>query len=207
MNHAEARNEFLAVMRQWEEEPPHVLHVARLTMQLYEGLASLHGLGADEGLMLEAAAHLHDTGWATADRGKEHHKESAKIIRRHPWQHFTPRQVQVMAQVARYHRKALPSMEHEDFAALEPGDRTLVEKLASMLRIGDALDRSHDQRVVRVTPQILADRIMLKLEATAPLERELATGLKKADLARAVFQREILYQVLEEPRPEGVASN
>jgi exopolyphosphatase/pppGpp-phosphohydrolase len=194
MNHDAAREEYLGVMRQWEEEPVHVSHVARLTMQLFEGFAPLHGLGPDEGLVLEAAAHLHDTGWTTADRGKEHHKESAKIIRKHVWQQFTPSQVRVMAQVARYHRKALPSMEHEDFAVLEPAERVLVEKLAALLRIGDALDRSHDQRVLRVTTQIMVDRIVLTLEATSMLERELATGHKKADLARAVYQREILFQ-------------
>jgi len=195
MNEAAARNEFLEVMRQWEQEPAHVTHVARLAMQLFEGLAPLHGLGPEQALLLEAAAHLHDTGWTTADRGKEHHKESAKIIRQHTWQHLSPGEVQVVAQVARYHRKALPSMEHEDFAALEPADRALVEKLAAVLRIADALDRSHEARVTRVAAQILADRIVLKLDTTGPLERELAAGQKKADLVRAVFQREVVFEM------------
>jgi exopolyphosphatase/pppGpp-phosphohydrolase len=194
-----AREEFLAVMQHWEEEPLHVIHVAHLAIQLFEGLVPLHCLGPQDAIVLEAAAHLHDIGWKTAESGKEHHKESARLIRKHPWQHFSAPDVRVMALVARYHRKALPCPEHEDFMQLEPAERARVEMLAAHLRIADALDRSHDQRVVRVTPQILADRIVMAVDATAPLERELAAGNKKADLARVVFRRDVIFHIQELP--------
>lgn len=192
LNHS-AREEFLALMHTIEADPHHVQHVSRLALHLFDELEDLHGLGDSDRLMLEAAACLHDIGHSVDSGGKGHHRESARLIREHRWQHFSPDRVDVIAQVARYHRKSLPDLEHEDYAALGPQERLKVQQLASLLRIADGLDRSHRQLVTHFSAEIFPGRILLHLSATLPIEKELASATKKSDLARQVFQRELAF--------------
>jgi exopolyphosphatase/guanosine-5'-triphosphate,3'-diphosphate pyrophosphatase len=199
MNFAAAQEEISALLRSFERRPHHVFHVAELAVQLFYELLPLHGLGERERLLLEAAAFLHDLGRATDDSGKDHHKESARLIREHRWQSFTPGEVAVIAEVARYHRKSLPQATHEDFAALSPMDQATVEILAALLRIADGLDRTHRGLVTRVKAEIAAERITLHLYGSAEAQAEQAGGKRKSDLAENLFRREVV--VVLHPTP------
>jgi len=205
MNSEAAREEFLAFMHTLEEEPHHVLHVAKLALQLFDELEDLHGLGDLDRLLLEAAATLHDVGWSVTTTGKGHHRESARLIREHAWQHLPADSVPLVAQIARYHRKSMPDLEHEEFAALAPSERMRVQQLAALLRIADGLDRSHQQHVTHLAVELWPGRIFIHLASTQPVSREIAAATRKADLARAVFQREIIVAAPERPavEPEG----
>jgi exopolyphosphatase/guanosine-5'-triphosphate,3'-diphosphate pyrophosphatase len=152
-------------------------------------------------LILESASVLHDIGWSSAPSGKGHHRESARIIREHGWKAYSPDTVNLIAQVARYHRKSPPDLEHEDYAALAPAERGRVQQLAGMLRIADGLDRSHQQRITHVSAEFSPGRLVIHLTANRPASREIAAATKKADLARIVFQREILFML-----PPGMAA-
>lgn len=127
----------------------HSEHVAHLALSLYDQLraqaGSPKGLGAgrDERVLLEAAAVLHDVGVCVEYR--RHHKHSRTIIRHADLPGFTPREIEIIALVARYHRRALPSKKHHAFAALPAADRALVQRLAAILRVADGLDRQHAQ--------------------------------------------------------------
>ncbi|MFM1767786.1 MAG: hypothetical protein RJA22_315 [Verrucomicrobiota bacterium] len=191
-----AHEEVLALMQRLEEEPHHVRHVARLAIQLFDALGDLHGLTTQDRFLLEAAALLHDIGWSVSPDGSGHHRHSARLIREHHWQHLGQEAVTLMAQVARYHRKSVPSLEHEEFAALTPAERLRVQQLAACLRIADGLDRSHQQYVQRVSAEILADQIAIRLHSDRPCSRELAAAAKKSDLAAAVFRRPITFSVV-----------
>jgi exopolyphosphatase/guanosine-5'-triphosphate,3'-diphosphate pyrophosphatase len=193
MNIAAAQEEIAALLRNFERRPQHVFHVAELALQLFHELLPLHGLSERERLLLEAAAFLHDLGRATTDDGKEHHKESARIIREHHWQSFSPGDVEVIAEVARYHRKSVPQAEHEDFAALSPMDQATVEILAALLRIADGLDRTHRGLVNRLQAEIAADRITLHLYGSAEATQEREGGKRKSDLAETLFRREVVF--------------
>jgi exopolyphosphatase/pppGpp-phosphohydrolase len=191
MNVASAREEFLALMQALEEEPHHVQHVAALAVHLFDELEELHGLSDHDRLILEAAAHLHDIGWSAAPSGKGHHRESARLIREHGWTNLNANTVVLIAQVARYHRKSPPDLEHEEFAALAPAERLRVQQLAALLRIADGLDRSHQQLITHLSVELLPGRIMIHLSSNAPALREIAAATKKADLARTLFQRDV----------------
>ena len=193
MNEPDARDEMLAFMRENEVRPAHVRQVARLALELFDQLAVLHGLGSRERLLLEAAAHLHDIGHRTLPPGSSHHYEAARMIREHPWKHFIGPEVEVIAQVARYHRKAMPEMSHDEFKALNEWDRRVVQRLAAMLRLADAFDRSHAQHIERVVVELPANRIVLRLESAGPVLREVQAAHLKGDLARLVFQRDLVF--------------
>src|SRR5690349_19709827 len=145
-----AREEILGLMHARENKPLHVQHVSSLALQLFDGLTPLHGLGLRERLLLEAAAHLHDIGHSEGFSPAGHHKESARLIREHPWQHFSRPDVEVIAQVSRYHRKSIPDMSHDEFRDLPSPERRITQVLAGILRLADSLDRTHEHRVTAV---------------------------------------------------------
>ena len=199
MNVDAARAEVLALMQALEEEPHHVQQVSRLALELFDALEDLHSLGDHDRLLLESAALLHDIGWSVARDGKGHHRASARLIREHSWTVFNAESVTILAQVARYHRKSVPTLEHEEFAALSPAERLRVQQLAALLRIADGLDRSHQQRIQELAVELQPGRIIVRLATERTASRELAAAEKKSDLARSVFQREIEFIQLPLP--------
>ncbi len=192
------REEILALMREMENRPVHVQHVSRLALQLFDGLVALHGLGDRERLMLEAAGHLHDIGHQFDHLGSSHHKESARLIRERAWKSFGQLEVEIIAQVARYHRKSMPELEHPEFRALSDWDRRIVQHLSALLRLADALDRSHVQLVQGVRAEVRPNQIVLHLDAIEPVTREVKSALIKGDLAVAIFQRDLLFMINDE---------
>jgi len=205
MNESAAREEILELMRRMEQRPAHVEHVTRLALQVFDQLAALHGLGPRERLLLEAAGCLHDIGHVTEHPGSAHHQESARLIRGQHWNYFSPVDVEIIAQVARYHRKEMPELTHNEFKALNEMDRRVVQRLAAMLRLADSFDRGHFQPVQRVTVELRPNKIIFRLEATGSVDREIQAAIRKGDLATAVFQRDLIF-VLDEVKPAAVAS-
>ena len=203
MNVDAARGEVLALMQALEEEPHHVQHVSFLALQLFDALTDLHGLDDHDRFLLESAGLLHDIGWSVARDGKGHHRQSARLIREHSWTVFNPGSVAILAEVARYHRKSMPTLEHEDFAALSPAERLRVQRLAAVLRIADGLDRSHQRLVKGLAVELPPGRIVVRLVTERPASREIAAAEKKADLAHSLFQRELEFIAL--PNSEAAA--
>jgi exopolyphosphatase/guanosine-5'-triphosphate,3'-diphosphate pyrophosphatase len=132
-----------------DEDVAHSEWVAHLALQLFDATADRHGLADGERELLEAAALLANVGLYVSHAG--HHKHSYYVIRNS--EHltgFTDREVEVIAQVARYHRKSGPKKKHPEFARLARADQDRVRTLAALLRVAVGLDRNHAQRVAGV---------------------------------------------------------
>jgi exopolyphosphatase/pppGpp-phosphohydrolase len=134
-----------ALMERIEKEPQHVRHVTLWSIFLFEKLASLHQLTKQELELLVAGSLLHDIGWSTATEERPHHKESARLIRQHTWKDLPRSQTDFIALLARYHRKSIPSPLHRRYANLPKKKKNHLHFLAGILRVADALDRSHCQ--------------------------------------------------------------
>jgi exopolyphosphatase/pppGpp-phosphohydrolase len=194
--------ETCALMAQYEEEPEHVTHVSSLADQLFAGLAPWHEYGSGERLWLHSAALLHDIGWSQTPGGGGHHKHSARLIRAHPWRHFSRREINLVAEIARYHRKALPSMEHVPYKALPAADQRCVDRLAGILRVADALDRTHRRIVSGVEVALGETHLTLRLHGTAPCDAEISMGKRKGNLLEIAAQRRLEIQAtLPSPCP------
>jgi exopolyphosphatase / guanosine-5'-triphosphate,3'-diphosphate pyrophosphatase len=165
----------------------HALQVAALSLRLFDGLRRLHGLGPAQRRLLHAAALLHDVGGAVSLHG--HHKHSLELIRRSRLPGLTPRQLAVVANVARYHRKAMPQEGHAPFAALGPVERERVRTLAALLRVADALDRDHAGRVRFLRACLRRDGVRVELIGPADVAPQRAAVERKLDLFRQVFAR------------------
>jgi exopolyphosphatase/guanosine-5'-triphosphate,3'-diphosphate pyrophosphatase len=144
-----------AMGRRFHYEADHAEAVLQLSRQLFDQTKALHGLGGRARALLEAAALLHDVGIAVNNDG--HHKHSQYLIESSELVGLSDEERHLVALLARYHRKAPPAREHTEFMALRRRDRTLVERLAAILRLADALDRQHAGVVQGVTVQLRAD--------------------------------------------------
>lgn len=135
---------------QMDEDPAHSEQVARLALQTFDATAERHGLGDDSREVLEAAALLANVGLFVSHAG--HHKHSYYVIRNSEMlTGFTDREIELIALVARYHRKSAPRKKHPEFAALDRTDQRRVRVLAGILRVAVGLDRNHGARVQSVT--------------------------------------------------------
>jgi exopolyphosphatase/guanosine-5'-triphosphate,3'-diphosphate pyrophosphatase len=184
------------VGRKYHFDQDHSLQVAKLSLRLFDQLRSLHGLGAADRRILQAAALLHDIGQFVSFKG--HHKHSLYLISNTELPNFSHHDMQLVANVARYHRKAHPADHHHDFTALSENERVRVTRLASLLRIADALDREHVQRVTDLTAKVTDTELTLWLDGTAGLLMEGWSLKKKANLFHKVFGRKVKLRFLGE---------
>ncbi|MBL8724275.1 MAG: Ppx/GppA family phosphatase [Planctomycetes bacterium] len=178
-----------AMGRRFHAESDHAEAVLTLARQLFDQTRELHGLGGRARVLLEAAALLHDVGVAVNNDG--HHKHSQYLIEASDLVGLADEERHLVALLARYHRKAPPSREHEDFAALRRRDRSMVERLAALLRLADALDRQHASIVRGLTVKIREDRVELRPILGAGADSRLTLEAKaveeKGDLFTSLF--------------------
>ncbi len=181
----------LARRCQWDEVRSR--HIANLSLQLFDQLAELHELGKTERELLQYAAYLHNIGYFISPSA--HHKHSQYIIQNAGLKGFSPEEIQIMANVARYHRKSPPKVEHTAFQALSPRNKHVVRVLASLLRVANALDRGHRQNIKRIKVTITPKKIELKLTAVSDPEIEIWAAEQMSDMFEAVFGRKIVFSV------------
>lgn len=169
------RTNLLRLAHQLDPDPAHAEHTALLATELFDRTSRLHGLGDDARELLDAAALVHNVGLSISH--SSHHKHTYYVVR-HSEQltGFTEHEIELIAMIARYHRKSRPKTKHIEFAALAADDRHLVEVLAGMLRIAIGLDRRHAASI-RSVRAILTDGTLL-IEPLAEAHR----GIRGDDL-------------------------
>jgi exopolyphosphatase / guanosine-5'-triphosphate,3'-diphosphate pyrophosphatase len=174
-----------------DDDPAHSAHVATIAAKLFDATADVHGLGVEHRDLLEAAALLANVGLVISH--SRHHLHSYYVIRNSELVGFTDREIELVALVARYHRKSSPKPGHPEYARLAPDDRRVVRVLAGILRVAIGLDRSHDGRVTGISVHTGRHRIVI--EPTSDhgndlgLERYAAT--ERCELLAAELDRRI----------------
>ncbi|MCX6141240.1 MAG: HD domain-containing protein [Candidatus Kapabacteria bacterium] len=168
----------------------HAEHVKNLCLRLFDDLRSLHDLGDRERELLEAAALLHDVGYHIA--ADQHHKHSEYIIRNSAMPGFTNDEAELIASVARYHRKSHPKKKHLPFAALSEEEQRLVQVLSSILRIGEGLDRRQQQVVQTVRVNVSSNTLDIFLVApTMVPDIEIWGSERRKELMEETFGRKV----------------
>ena len=101
----------------------------------------MHTYGPAERELLEYAAFLHDVGQFVSFSG--HHTHSRYIITNAPLLGFDQREIAIIAEICRYHRKKIPKNKDRALAPFDDRDRMIIRVLSTLLRIAEHLDRSH----------------------------------------------------------------
>ncbi len=163
----------------------HAHRVARLALELFDQTQPLHGLGAEDRELLEYAALLHDVGEHVSTTG--HHKHGAYLIRHAQLRGFTPAEVQLLAALARWHRRGEPKL-GDDFGMV---DRHRLRRLAALLRLADGLDRSRGGAVEHVQVTLGPSLVVVRLQSSRDVELELWGARRKRELFEKVFEVDV----------------
>lgn len=176
----------------WDEA--HARQTARLSTRLFDLTAPLHGLGDDDRELLEYAALLHDIGHHVSI--ESHHKHTCYLIQNGRLRGFDHEEVDALAALARYHRRADPKPSHKPFASLDADRQGRVTALASLLRIADGLDFGHSGSVDDLDVNVGKGSVTIRAWGIDDLELELWGARRKRQLFEKVFERRL--EIVEE---------
>jgi exopolyphosphatase/pppGpp-phosphohydrolase len=178
------------ISKTYWQDTEHYIQVTRLALEFFDGLIDVHQLGERERCWLECSAILHDVGLSKNRSG--HHKESAKLILNNTQLPFTSQERRIVASIARYHRKGLLKPKHYNLATL---DRVTVHKvkiLASLLRVADGLDYTHQSIVKSLNVKVETKRVIAECVSETESALEEQAFNKKKDLFEKVFDRKMV---------------
>jgi exopolyphosphatase / guanosine-5'-triphosphate,3'-diphosphate pyrophosphatase len=175
-----------------DEDRSHSNHVARLALDLFDQTAQVHELGDEAREYLEAAALLCNIGLFLSHAG--HHLHSYYMIRNS--EHltgFTDREIELIAQIARYHRRGAPRSKHPEFAVLSKEDQHLVRVCAGLLRVAIGLDRNHGSRVAGVVVTTTPKELTIEADPRpdADIGLELFSAAQRSDLLAEALGLEV----------------
>jgi len=171
--------------RKYMFDEQHGVTVARLAVRLFDETRALHNLSIEYRLVLEVAALLHDIGSFIGMA--DHHKHTLYLLSTTSVIGLPPDQMAVVANVARYHRKSEPKPQHDAYKVLPSRDRVIVSKLASILRIADAMDNEHAAKVGDFVVEYRKPKFVIRLQGEGDLLLEKWALLKKAPMFEETF--------------------
>ena len=148
----------------------HANQVVRLALALFDQTRGIHGLTDREREWLEYASLMHDIGGHISFSG--HQKHSYYLIKNGDLRGFQPDEIEVIALVARYHRRGTPKRSHPQYAQLPATLRRTVRTLASILRVAESLDRSHAQPISGIEVHDRGDEMVIQLHGAGDAELE-----------------------------------
>jgi exopolyphosphatase/guanosine-5'-triphosphate,3'-diphosphate pyrophosphatase len=174
----------------------HGRHVSMLATRLFDEFRDDHGLSARERVLLQVAALLHDIGIYVSLRA--HHRHSQYLLEASQIFGLSNEEMAIVSNIARYHRRGMPQLSHLPYVALDRRDRLIVNKLAAILRIANALDAEHLQKVHDIR-LLRRDRAwILEISGSGDLTMEQLATTARADMFVDTFGREIIV------RPTGI---
>lgn len=185
-----------AVGRRFGYEETHARHVAKLAEKIFDSLAVSENLSRHHRTLMLSAALLHDIGYHIAH--DSHHKHALYLIRNSELTGFSEPERAVIANIARYHRGPLPKRRHGEYAALSLADQDLVNKLSGIVRLANALDRSHDSRIHDLNCRVEPGQFSVELRSRADCEDELLEAERQRDLFEEAFKRTLSFSIRRE---------
>jgi exopolyphosphatase/guanosine-5'-triphosphate,3'-diphosphate pyrophosphatase len=182
--------------RRLEYDQRHAEHVRELSLQLFDQLQPVHHLPAQSRVLLEAGALLHDTGHRISHRG--HHKHGEYLALHGDIPGLEGRERAIVAGLVRYHnRKSEPAGHHTAYSSLHDADKPILRRLAGILRIAEALDHSHRQRVTKLRASFQRGAAGLQLEARGDAGEDLRDAGRSAELFEREFHVKLYFRQLE----------
>ncbi|KAB2881381.1 Ppx/GppA family phosphatase [bacterium] len=168
----------------------HANQAVKLSLSIFDQTKNLHKLGEREREFLEYAALLHEIGFFISHA--QHHRHTYYLIRNSELAGFTDTEKEIIANIARYHRKSHPKPKHDGYNYLTENERVIVKKLAGILRLADGLDRSHISKVSSVKCRVQPRSFILKIKSSSKIDlEEWAVNMKKG-LFEEVFHKPVV---------------
>jgi exopolyphosphatase/guanosine-5'-triphosphate,3'-diphosphate pyrophosphatase len=173
------------LMRRCNAHEQHARQVAKLALELFDQTQELHELGSEDRELLEYAALLHDIGEHVSAVG--HHKHGSYLIQHGRLRGFDPGDVQLLAALARWHRRGEPRP-GDEFGMV---DEHRLRRLAALLRLADGLDHGRANAVDALDVRVGPSLVVVRLRARCDVELELWGARRKRELFERVFERDL----------------
>jgi len=183
--HKEVIQSAQAVSHKYRVDEAHAERTRALAVRLFDQLSNEHRLGPRHRLLLEVAAILHEVGMFVSNRA--HHKHSLYLIANSEILGLTQDELAVVANVARYHRRSRPKPSHPDYITRPREQRMIVNKLAALLRIADALDISRTQRIEKFESRIDNNGLIISVKTGGDLTLEQRSLTGKANMLLDIY--------------------
>lgn len=171
--------------RKYGADEKHGLQTAALARAIFQATHQQHQMGEREQLLLEVASIVHDIGEFVASRG--HHRHTYYLVVHSEVFGLSQMDLEIVANIARYHRRGVPQADHPSYASLPRPARLAVNRLSAILRVADALDKSHNQRVLNPRITIAGDELRIEVEGGEDLGLERIALEAKSGLFAEVF--------------------
>jgi exopolyphosphatase / guanosine-5'-triphosphate,3'-diphosphate pyrophosphatase len=179
--------------RRLEYDQPHAEHVRELSILLFDQLQPVHHLPAQSRVLLEAGALLHDVGHMVSHRG--HHKHGEYLVMNGDIPGLEGRDRAIVASLVRYHnRKSAPAGHHVAYSSLTNNDKRIVRRLASIVRMAEALDHSHRQRVTNLRASFQRGAVGLQVVARGDAAEDLRDAGRGAELFEKEFHVRLFFR-------------
>ncbi len=173
----------------------HAEYVKSIALSIFDGLGQLHAMGVNERELLESASLLHDVGYLISH--DLHHKHSYYIIMHSMMPGFTNNEAELIANIARYHRKSHPKRKHDNFAHLSDRKKNIIRTLAGILRIAEGMDRRQLQVIENIRIEILSNSVNVVIEPVAGSnpDIELWGAARRKFLLEEIIKRKLYFKM------------
>ena len=179
--------------RRLEYDQRHAEHVRELSILLFDQLQPVHHMLAQARVQLEAAALLHDIGHMVSHRG--HHKHGEYLALNGDIPGLEGRDRAIVAALVRYHnRKSAPAGHHVAYSSVNNNDQRIVRRLAAILRIAEALDHSHRQRVTNLHASFQRGAVGMQITANGDATEDLRDAIRSAELFEKEFHVRLFFR-------------
>jgi len=176
--------------RKYHFDENHAERVRELSVRLFDELKTEQRMTDTHRLYLEVAALLHDIGLFVSSRS--HHKHSQYLIASSELFGLRKREQEIIANIARYHRRALPQRSHVAYISLDRDERMIVSKLAAILRVTNALDKDHLQKVMDLKISREGDQIALTAQNVSDLAMGRLALASRSDFFTEIFGKKVV---------------
>jgi exopolyphosphatase/guanosine-5'-triphosphate,3'-diphosphate pyrophosphatase len=181
--------------RKYHYDENHAERVRELSGRLFDEIRAEQRMTDTHRLYLEVAALLHDIGLFVSSRS--HHKHSQYLIASSDLFGLRKRELEIIANIARYHRRALPQRSHVSYISLDRDERMVVSKLAAILRVANALDKDHLQKVMDLKISREGDQIALTAHNISDLAMGRMALVSRSDFFTEIFGKKVILREAE----------
>lgn len=191
------RRSVFELLRKTDWHENHSRHVANIALTIFDALEEELELEIGDRELLEYAAYLHDIGYYISH--SKHHKHALYIIRHSDLKGFKEEEIEIIANVARYHRRSTPKKRHGEYWKMSPAIRKRIKKLSGILRVADGLDRSHYQNVKELQVYSEKDHIKINIWTEGEPYLEIWGAERKSELLKEVTGKKLKIERVLEP--------
>ena len=178
-----------AVAEKYHADMEHAKNVSDIAIRLFDELLADHGLGRRYRLLLRVAGMLHEVGAYISDRS--HHKHSYYLIINSELFGLSRQELVTVAHIARYHRRSGPKPSHTDYTALPREQRVVINKLAAILRVADALSQGHIPNASKLQFERQGDDLIVLVPGALNLLLEKRSLARKGGLFEEIYGMKI----------------